>query len=301
MKPKLTPKKPVEIFPPQEEQSPSYYAVHNPRKIRHQSEFTIYPISGLSKLITELSLTPNHGISSDNEIDNDDDEDQSSKIRLRYLVDVNFNLWFAPEGSASRMIPAHYQMTGEMANAARCVVAGNIEFSEDYQTITMINHKSGDFRPDFHALKLVLAILVTNEEELPSKLAAELCVENLEYSGRIKERYNLKLAELKTWVDETFSAEQQALFQTQPVATKQVTYEPPNAHASFGGKRRFSAGSSFFSAPIDDEQEPPAKIRCEMRPMRLLFKDDTPQQRAILLPQPDDDAKASQTPSLNTN
>ncbi len=211
MKPKLTSADPAQIFTEQDESRQSFGAIHNLRQIRFTSTFTIYPISELSALITKLKMIENEDIDSD-------DEDRNCKVRLRYLVDVNFNLWFAQEGAATRKIPAHYQMTGEKSSDARCVLAGNIEFSEDYQTITMINHKSGDFRPDFKAMKWILAILIANEAILPAELAAELCVEHSDSSGGIMKRYSCKLPELISWANETFNPQQMSLFQEQPTA-----------------------------------------------------------------------------------
>ncbi len=118
----------------------------------------------------------------------------------RFLVDVNGVLWFAEEGTPSKSVPAHYQMTEEHRSVACCLTAGNIEFSPDYQQIIRVNHKSGDFRPSYKSLAIFFAIVLRALEDhsvsLPVLLEEPLRVEQLSSSGGIDRVYNFTRSEL---------------------------------------------------------------------------------------------------------
>jgi len=190
---------------------------------------TLYPLSKLPELIQMIS------------------QEKSHTTTIRYLVDLNKNLWFAKEGAPNKTIPAHYQMTGEKDDAAYCLAAGNIEFSADYKHIQMINHKSGDFRPDFESITWLLAILIANN----TPLKEDLRVERLTQTGGLQDLYILSSAELKTWFSETFPIEMQQ-FTHQPQENKTVVYNktsdaPPLIANDSVAKRRLS-----FKATLRD-------------------------------------------------
>ena len=177
------------------------------------STYTIYPLFLLDELIRKVRArkTP---------ID-----------AIRYLVDTNKQLWFAEEGCASAIIPAHYQMTGNPASSARCIAAGNIIFSADYKNIIAINHKSGDFRPGFDSIRWPLAILIAHERVLASfsmKINSTLVLEQLTSTGGVEATYPLDKDELGAWLMSTLDEKTMRILGTiQPHALKTVSYEAP--------------------------------------------------------------------------
>lgn len=197
------------------ETPPKFRSIHhNLGRISRASTFNIYPLSELPALIEVLRAKV----------------DPKLKLKIRYMVDTAGKLWLAEEGGASSLIPAHYQMTGASAKEASCIAAGNITFSEDYKTIDVINHKSGDFVPAFDSLKWLLAILVANTDVLaPVTLPPILSIERLSSAGGFEEACPLEKKPLIEWINETFGAEKMASFRRQPTKIKIFSYEPPAA------------------------------------------------------------------------
>ncbi|MCC5792839.1 MAG: hypothetical protein JJT82_09580 [Legionellaceae bacterium] len=98
----------------------------------------------------------------------------AEKTRFRFLVDQTGKLWFAPEGIANNIIPAHYQITGQDRTYAKCYAAGTISVEDG--VLTSIDNKSGDFTPAFENLFYLLAILA-NTDSLPFKISENLKIE----------------------------------------------------------------------------------------------------------------------------
>lgn len=156
---------------------------------------------------------------------------------LRYLVDTSGTAWFARETRDNEpKAPAHYKMTGERSNAARCKTAGNIFFNEDYSVLLKINHKSGDFRPSFESIKWLLAILVVNEKALPFDLPKVLTIEELNYNGGLVAAHECPITKIKSWVD-SFKDQHGLMRQleSQNSDTKTVIYE--NEHGTKRSQR----------------------------------------------------------------
>lgn len=148
----------------------------NIRRKPANQNFTLYPLSKLHELSNILKeKSPDiHYISNKFDLE--------ERCRLRYLVDQRYQLWFAFEGSPGKETPAHCQMT----NGDACLAAGNIQFDKDFKKITIINHKSGDFKPPFATMKWPLAILIAQQNELQKtgiNLADELTIEKLNSSS----------------------------------------------------------------------------------------------------------------------
>ena len=201
------------------------------RAVKTESNFKLYPIQQLPALIAVLNLK---------------NKSSGGKPlrKIRYLVDLEQQLWFAEEGSANKTIPAHYQMTGEERNSARCLAAGNLKFSENFREIIKINNKSGDFHPDFNSIQWLLAILIANSE-VPTiqwadtvkikKCATEAC-------------YELLFSDIATWITEQFSHTQIASFRNQAPNIKQVEYSPAESTRGFMSPSTLSL-SLFASEP----------------------------------------------------
>ena len=103
-----------------------------------------YPIKALPELINMISNL-------------DIRDGYHNKFSVRYIVLPRGEIFFSREGKPGHDIPAHRAM------GSKCLAAGNIYFSDDYQFITKINHQSGDFHSTQGSLVWPLAaILLTN-------------------------------------------------------------------------------------------------------------------------------------------
>ncbi len=174
-------------------------------------EPTLYPLAKLSELTQIIR------------------QEKSYSTTIRYLVDLEKNLWFAKEGAPSKTIPAH------------CLAAGNIEFSADYQYIQMINHKSGDFRPNFESIAWLLAILIANK----TPLKEDLRIEHLTPAGGYQNIYILSSAELTTWFLKKFPIEIPC-FTHQPQENKTVVYPKTSGEARSIATPSVAKRSLFF-------------------------------------------------------
>ena len=218
----------------------------DPRQVRCDSSHNIYPIDFLNVLLEKIKK--NSGV-------------DDNRHTIRFLVDIYGRLWFAEEGGPGKIIPAHYQITGEPANSARCITAGNITFSANHKEIIAINHKSGDFKPPFDTLKWVLAILVANEHRLEAafvSLAATINIQKLSSSlGSDGEpTYAIEKAELETAIENIFDIDE---LRIQPTVMQETIYNK---------KRRRDT----------DDVEPftPLNWGCAASSNRLLFDDAEP-------------------------
>jgi hypothetical protein len=199
----------------------------SPRPVTCDSSHSIYPIDFLSSLIEKIKT-------------NSGEEENTHTVR--FLVDIYARLWFAEEGGPSKIIPAHYQITGDAANSARCITAGNIKFSADHREIISINHKSGDFRPPFDTLKWVLAILIANEDRLAAvsvRLADKINIQKLSSSGGSDEEptYTIEKSALATDVRRIFDINE---LRIQPTAIKETTYNRKRRRTNYDSDEQLS-------------------------------------------------------------
>ncbi|MBN9229909.1 MAG: hypothetical protein BGO90_05680 [Legionella sp. 40-6] len=145
---------------------------------------------------------------------------------LRFLIDVQGVAWFAEETLPGIKAPKHYQMTGKNINEAFCITAGNIKFkNKKYCTLKNISHRSGDFHPSFHSLRLFLAFLILHESSLPFKLPLILTIKEFNQQGDLVFKHRWRKSKMRKWVY-SFS-EQTAykkLLEQQPMSVKKVTY-----------------------------------------------------------------------------
>ncbi|KTD20690.1 hypothetical protein [Legionella londiniensis] len=181
-----------------------YSAVHHTGKIRFDSDFIIYPLCKLDSLLLVLKENLSKKQSNLSEDAWRDDDLEESSYKIRYLVDENYRVWFAEEGAAGKKIPAHYQMTGESVSSARCIAAGNITFDKNFGQITAVNHKSGDFRPEFSSIKWLLAILLAGQdllEKINLKFADIITIEELSSSGGLEKKHYFSAKSLQLFID----------------------------------------------------------------------------------------------------
>ena len=149
---------------------------------------------------------------------------------LRFLVDNSGTAWFARETRPWQPAPKHYQMTGAPLDRAQCATAGNLKFKDSsYTRLKSINHRSGDFHPSFHSLRLFLAILIVNEKALPFRLPRILVVKEFNSRGKMICKHRWPIARIKDWV-RNFSQDQELMKQLkkQDADTKMVHYEAVN-------------------------------------------------------------------------
>jgi prepilin-type N-terminal cleavage/methylation domain-containing protein len=149
---------------------------------------------------------------------------------LRFLVDQSGVAWFARETRPNNHAPKHYQMTGESINNAYCATAGNLKFKNaTCTTLKSINHRSGDFHPSFHSLRLFLAILIVNEPVLPFKLPKILIVKEFDNQGKARYKHKWPVVHIKNWIAQ-YSHDQKLMNQLkkQAMECKIVHYKPVN-------------------------------------------------------------------------
>jgi hypothetical protein len=164
---------------------------------------------------------------------------------FRFLVDLNKKAWFAKESHNRIPAPAHYQMTGEPQNIAKCLTAGNLFLTEDYSTLAKINHKSGDFRPSRDSLKWFIAILLLNATKLPFAIPNVLIIEVLNDSGKVVRIIEFNTKELTEWVNEVFSDKTIASeIRAQEQGTNQVVYKSLATRIPLNKFPSFSLGGS---------------------------------------------------------
>lgn len=146
---------------------------------------------------------------------------------LRFLVDDKGLAWFARETRPGVKAPKHFQMTGASQDNASCATAGNIKFtSRKCSVLKNLNHRSGDFQPSFHSLRLFIAILVLNEELLPFKLPKKLVVKELDGNGDMIYKHRWPLVHVKEWV-QSFSHDLELIhsLKQHDAARKKVHYK----------------------------------------------------------------------------
>lgn len=200
-----------------------FSAVHsNFRKRRVEQTYKIYPITRINSLIALLQKR-----NKEQQLDSFD-EDYSHKAR--YIMDNNFNMWFALEGEAFGDIPSHVAMTGQEDASATCIAAGNITFSQDYEKIIGISNKSGHFKPYFNSVQWALVALYLNLHKTNLSFERTLIFENHDESPVIDIQFQYNGAAIQDWVKGFFKGfsddEIQKKLKEQPLETKIVTITP---------------------------------------------------------------------------
>lgn len=109
----------------------------------------------------------------------------------RFILKVNGDLVFAKEGVPFQDVPAHFQMTGLSTDTACCFSAGNAYFDNN-NFLSIIDHKSGDFKPTFNSLIFVIIKLI--EEHVPFN--DNLVVHELDNNGAIKNIHAINIGKL---------------------------------------------------------------------------------------------------------
>lgn len=160
-----------------------FYAGNTP--VKHNAEsHTILSLSTVEDLLAEIRA-------------------KKEKPILRFLVDTSGTLWFARETFVGVHAPKHYQMTGARLHEAQCITAGNIKFQTSAcKKLRGINHRSGDFRPSFTSLRIMLAILVLNEDKLPFNLPKILIVKQLNNQGEVIRKHRWLVSRIRQWVEQ---------------------------------------------------------------------------------------------------
>lgn len=140
-------------------------------------DYKIFPLNHLGDLINIIG------------------EHNSRKSKMRYVVDTDYRIWFALEGSPNKHIPGHGQMINKVKTQAKCITAGNIFIKEG--KLELINNKTGDFLAHFNSVTWALAILLKHENELPSEfLPQTIHIQNT----KPEQRYAITKEELKNYL-----------------------------------------------------------------------------------------------------
>ncbi|WP_028388120.1 hypothetical protein [Legionella fairfieldensis] len=215
------------------------------KPITRDCEVTRYPLSQIISLIT---LTQ--------EIDQNRSK-QSDEIKLRFLVDSQYQLWCAPEGVANNStIPAHWKLTFQPRTSAICLAAGDLTFiTQNNQWILKeINNKSGDFQPDFSALILPLGIIALHEN-LPFQLSEII---ELEEQGKTRiQSHWINFKQVEEQLGDFFDEETKDKLGKQGKAEEKHIYKPEPER---GAKR-----PAFFGKKPDEEDKKPSRRRLEMK------------------------------------
>lgn len=143
--------------------------------------FNLYPFAKLHDLINEVSHT---------EVDLDED----SLYKIRFVMNQHFQVWFSKEGPPSSITPGH----GQMLEKEACICAGVLRFSKSFD-ILEIDHKSGDFRPDFNSLQWFLLALAVNIKSIKIQLPQMLYLLKLDSNGGNQSKYELSIESILNW------------------------------------------------------------------------------------------------------
>lgn len=206
---------------------------------------------------------------------------------LRYTMTLDKAVLFAGENGFPNQMP-HFRMTGEAQAAANILAAGNLKIKirdDGSLELLFLNHKSGDFWPDFNSVRWILAALVFNQDRISSltgengdtislKLSTILSVDELwAGSGGVKQCHQWALDSIITWVTSHMANEKKALTEDQP---KELLKRPYDAERGFS-----EAEQSRRRAREDDEyaghsRQPPARRALDFTSEHsfLLLEDD---------------------------
>jgi|GEM_PF-4395407 len=204
-------------------------------------DYQFYPICKLDELINRMpQVTP-------------------GTTKLRYIVDLDFQIWFAFEGDPSTDIPGH----GKMVDNAHCITAGDIELNRALDTLIGVNNKSSNFTPHVDSTKWFFAVVMVNYEQFPIKIAQEIIFER---QHTTIDPFDIRIIDVKAmqdWVNTNVPKHLQLKMANQPddVRTKYslgpvVTNEKGN---SIPSRRTRISGSSSCRRSLWDtfNQSPP--------------------------------------------
>ena len=154
-----------------------------PKRPRRDNSYQhiLYPIQQLAALTAVLRTV----------------DDDACKYSVRYLVTTEGKLLFAQEGLPGFSIPKHRQIR------EKCLAAGNVYFSDDYKSITKINHCSGDFHPSADSLIWPIAALYLLKAPIAVPFTVETSSVNPQGVFTVEASYSLELKQ----IDDLLSAE----------------------------------------------------------------------------------------------
>lgn len=149
------------------------------RKLKERP-YTLYPLTNLKEL-ADLVFSK---------------EKSKDTITLRYVVLPDYTFLFGREGSPAPGIPAHREMTKGDPQGATILAAGNVTIKNIYKPkstneyphlheyeLESINHKSGDFSPEFKRVLIAVGILYINKDKLTVSLPKKLIIKELNSIG----------------------------------------------------------------------------------------------------------------------
>lgn len=166
-----------------------YAIVSTPYRPRYRNScFTIFPFAQLNELI-------------DTVCSRSFDEDDEPLYKIRFIMDSTYQVWFAEEGTPCAKIPGH----GQIIEGRTCLTAGVLRFSNNIDTLK-IDHKSGDYRPQFDSLKWFLAALIINMKTIKIKLPSTLSLLRLYSNGGNESESKLSIEQISQWIDENLNA-----------------------------------------------------------------------------------------------
>lgn len=171
-----------EIFQTLTKSNLKYFVGNHDKKNKYPGPFKIYSLSNIQNLIQK---------------EQESNKKPSKKIKLRFILTKNFELYFAEEGAASTKIPSHGNMTGCLPDQAIALSAGNIGFNEKGE-MNFFSNKSGDFRPSWDSGQLSLAILFHSK----IAMATEITLEKFSFNGRPDPKFTVNSFELREEIED---------------------------------------------------------------------------------------------------
>lgn len=257
------------------------------RRTRDTRSFAVYPVTQLPLLLEEIHQKKQQKAGFNPE----------ATLALRFIVDLDYRLWFAREGLASNKTPSHHEMTGMERSEAKCITAGIANISYKDKKLVYINNQSGDFRPDFNSLKWILIILKQQESKLPFSITDMITLQKICSSGRIEPEEIFKWSDIKDELSALFTDQTEF---AQSEAIKTVSYA-----ASLSRK---TDRSHFFDVPFtiydpEEDDDPELKKLCSPDTKSATFIPNAffKNRARDLFPQtPEPACESNQVPSLDS-
>ncbi len=157
------------------------------RPLSHYEHY-MYSFDTLHVLIDELRALPADT--------SDEEDDQLNRFSVRFVVDVSGKMWFSREGQTGETVPNHVQMS------RRCIAAGNMYFSPDYENIIKLTNKSGHFLPQAECLVWPVAILTHLGAAFSDTVELELIGESVLGDKPLKTTQSWTQLELQSCIPE---------------------------------------------------------------------------------------------------
>ena len=207
-----------------------------PKRPRRDNSYQhiLYPIQQLAALTAVLRTV----------------DDDACKYSVRYLVTTEGKLLFAQEGLPGFSIPKHRQIR------EKCLAAGNVYFSDDYKSITKINHCSGDFHPSADSLIWPIAALYLLKAPIAVPFTVETSSVNPQGVFTVEASYSLELKQ----IDDLLTAEMKTHILSANANSITVVIDYKDPSASIFIREPSAKRLSLFFHSLPEKSIDPAQV-----------------------------------------